>query len=71
MGFLLLRVVSIFLITFVFSLIIFTVYKKWIRPTLLKEKLDGELIDAKEAFKKKQAKEEAQKISKGDADGST
>lgn len=46
-------------------------YKKWIRPTLLKEKLDGELIDAKEAFKKKQAKEEAQKISKGDADGST
>ncbi len=62
MGFLFLRVVSIFFTVFIFSLVVHVVWKKWVRPILLKEKLDGELLDAKEAFARKQTEEKAQDI---------
>lgn len=62
MAFVLLRVFSIFLTVFTFSLITYVAWKKLIRPALHREKLEGEVVDASEAFAEKQNAQKAKKI---------
>ena len=65
---LLIRVFSIFLTVFLFGLIAYVAWKKFIRPALHKERLEGEIIDAQEAFDLKRTREEAEEILEGSAD---
>lgn len=62
MIFVLARVFFIFFVVFLFSLVTYVAWKKWIRPTLHKEKLEGELINAQETFEAKKTAKRAEEI---------